>query len=137
MSPEPDLSREMTRTVRKGVVVLLLAAGALSAWAALAPLSGAVIAPGFVKVDLNRKVVQHQEGGIVQQVHVRDGDRVAAGDVLLTLQDVEVNASVEVISEAAVIDAIVRLRKKNWSPQGPGSLCTVITSTAGPPPAGR
>jgi len=41
----------------------VIAAGVLGlgGWAAFAQLSGAVIAPGFVKIDLNRKVVQHQE----------------------------------------------------------------------------
>jgi multidrug efflux pump subunit AcrA (membrane-fusion protein) len=93
-----DLERHIGATIRNGIVVILLAAAALTGWAALAPISGAVIAPAFVKVDLNRKVVQHQEGGIVQQVHVRDGDRVAVGDVLLTLQDVQVDATVEVLT---------------------------------------
>ena len=40
---------------------------------------GAAIAPGVVKVDMNRKTVQHQEGGIVGEILVRDGTRVKAG----------------------------------------------------------
>ena len=38
-----------------------------------------MIAPGSVKVDMNRKTVQHQEGGIVGEILVRDGSRVKAG----------------------------------------------------------
>jgi hypothetical protein len=48
-------------------------------WMALAPIAGAVIAQGAVKVDMNRKTVQHQEGGIVKEILVRDGDRVQQG----------------------------------------------------------
>src|SRR5688572_11370739 len=59
---------------------------------AFAPLSMAVVAPGFVKVDLNRRPVQHREGGIVQRVAVRDGQRVRAGEPILVLGDVGVDA---------------------------------------------
>jgi len=45
----------------------MVTVGALfAAWAMYAPLSGAVVAPAHVKVELNRKTVQHQEGGIVR-----------------------------------------------------------------------
>jgi epimerase transport system membrane fusion protein len=64
----------------------------LGAWIALAPLSMAVVAPGYVKVDLNRRPVQHLEGGIVRAVLVRDGQRVNAGDPVLVLGDVGVDA---------------------------------------------
>src|SRR5206468_5353319 len=67
-----------TTLFRSGILVLGI-------WSLLAPLSGAVIAPGFVKIDLNRKVVQHQEGGIVSAIRVRDGDRVKAGQELIVL----------------------------------------------------
>ncbi len=43
----------------------------------LAPLSGAIVATGKLKVELNRKTVQHQEGGIVREILVRDGEHVA------------------------------------------------------------
>ena len=64
----------------------------LGAWMALAPLSMAVVAPAFVKVDLNRRPVQHLEGGIVRSVMVRDGQRVTAGEPVLILGDVGVDA---------------------------------------------
>ncbi|WP_183723746.1 HlyD family type I secretion periplasmic adaptor subunit [Paraburkholderia sp. WP4_3_2] len=57
-------------------------------WAALAPLSGAVVAEGFVRVEGERKSIQHQEGGIVKAVLVRDGDRVKAGQPLVELDNV-------------------------------------------------
>ena len=47
---------------------------------------------GFVKVDLNRRPVQHLEGGIVREVLVRDGQRVKAGEPILVLGDVGVDA---------------------------------------------
>jgi HlyD family secretion protein len=78
--------------VRVGWWIILGALVPLGVWIALAPLSMAVVAPGFVKVDLNRRPVQHLEGGIVREVLVRDGQRVKAGDAVLMLGDVGVDA---------------------------------------------
>jgi HlyD family type I secretion membrane fusion protein len=96
---EVDAETDMRRIVRAGLVVAGTGAVALGAWASLAPLAGAVIAPGFVKVDMNRKVVQHQEGGIVRELKVRDGDRVARGQPLLVLEDLRVDAAVELLRQ--------------------------------------
>jgi membrane fusion protein, epimerase transport system len=80
-----------------GAIVLATACGGFAAWGVLAPLSGAVIANGMITVDSNRKVVQHLEGGIVKEIRVRDGDRVAEGQTLIVLQDASVSASVDVL----------------------------------------
>jgi multidrug efflux pump subunit AcrA (membrane-fusion protein) len=83
--------------VRSGLLAIALGAAAFGAWAAFAPLSGAIIAPGYVKVDLNRKVVQHQEGGTVRAIHVRDGDRVKQGQELILLDDVRIDAQLDLL----------------------------------------
>jgi epimerase transport system membrane fusion protein len=95
---ELDLRPYIARTLRAGLLVIVGGAALLGAWAAFATLSGAVIAPGFVKVDLNRKVVQHQEGGLVREIRVRDGDHVQQGQPLLLLDDVRVDASLELLT---------------------------------------
>jgi HlyD family type I secretion membrane fusion protein len=93
-----DPARDVSRIVRSGLLVIALGGALLGGWAAFAPLSGAIIAPGFVKVDLNRKVVQHQEGGIVREIRVRDGDRVSQGDALVVLDDVRVDATLDLLT---------------------------------------
>jgi epimerase transport system membrane fusion protein len=90
--------------VRAGLIVIAATALGFGGWAALAPLSGAVIAPGFVKIDLNRKVVQHQEGGIVREIRVRDGDRVQQGQTVVVLEDVRVDATVDTLSTQLVAE---------------------------------
>ena len=85
------------RIARLGLFAITAALLALAGWAIVAPLSGAVIAPGFVKVDLNRKVVQHQEGGIVRAIRVRDGDRVTQGQELVVLEDVRIEAQLDLL----------------------------------------
>jgi HlyD family type I secretion membrane fusion protein len=78
-----------------GYAAILIFFGGFGAWAAIAPLAGAAIAPGVVSPDGSRKTVQHLEGGIVRGIHVREGDRVQAGQVLVTLEDVAARAEFE------------------------------------------
>ncbi len=59
----------------------------VGAWAAVAQLAGAVVAPGVVVVDSDIKKVQHPTGGIVKELLVRDGDFVKAGQVIVRLDD--------------------------------------------------
>jgi HlyD family type I secretion membrane fusion protein len=83
--------------IAAGFVAILVLVGGVSAWAWLAPISGAVIGAGQVKVDQNRRTVQHQEGGIVGEILVRDGSKVKAGQNLILLKDVRVDASNELV----------------------------------------
>jgi HlyD family type I secretion membrane fusion protein len=85
----------LRRLLRDAAVPLAIVAFALAAWSAAAPLSGAVVAPASVKVELNRKTVQHQEGGIVREILVREGQRVRAGEPLLVVGDVRTDAGLE------------------------------------------
>ncbi|HLT01420.1 MAG TPA: HlyD family type I secretion periplasmic adaptor subunit [Geminicoccaceae bacterium] len=85
-----------------GYAALLIFFGGFGAWAAIAPLAGAAIAPGVVSPDGSRKTVEHLEGGIVRAIHVREGDRVRAGQVLVTLEDVSARAEFEELRERLV-----------------------------------
>ena len=88
---------ELTRIARAGGLVMVLGILVMGGWLVAAPLSGAVIAAGFVKVDMNRKVVQHQEGGIVKQILVRDGERVKSGQILVVIEDVKLDATLDLL----------------------------------------
>jgi len=91
------LDLELSRIARAGFGVIAAGLVLVGVWLALAPLSGAVIAPGFVKLDTNRKVVQHQEGGIVKSILVRDGERVRQGQVLVVIDDVRLDATLDLL----------------------------------------
>jgi len=82
---------------RAGLIGTILLVCAIGVWVSLAPLHGAVIAPGVVKVDLDRRTVQHQEGGIVGAILVRNGAKVSAGQTLIVLKDVRVDASNDLV----------------------------------------
>ncbi|QEL22103.1 HlyD family type I secretion periplasmic adaptor subunit [Bosea sp. F3-2] len=80
-----------------GWLVILLFFGALGGWALFAPLNGAVVANGVVKVEGNRKSVQHLDGGIVKGLSVKEGDRVKIGDLLILLDDTQARAEFQVL----------------------------------------
>jgi len=71
----------------------------LGGWAAFAPLNSAAVAPAVVKVEGNRKSVQHLEGGIVKELRVREGDKVATEQTLILLDDTQARAAVDVYSK--------------------------------------
>ena len=87
-----DLARSSRRLMLTGSLSLLFGAGALGSWAALAPLTTAALANGYVKVAGERKTIQHLEGGIVRDILVREGQTVSKGQVLLRLVDVTARA---------------------------------------------
>ncbi len=79
-----------------GLLVLLLAFGGFGLWATFAPLDGAAVAPGVVAVESARKTIQHLDGGTVSEILVREGDRVAAGDIIIRLDDTQASAQLEI-----------------------------------------
>ena len=76
-------------TVLWAFVALFIGFGGFMAWATLVKLSQGVFAQGQVAVDSQRKTVQHLEGGIIQNIYVREGDMVEAGQVLIELEGVQ------------------------------------------------
>jgi HlyD family type I secretion membrane fusion protein len=104
-----DLPSDLHRTadgrfaIRCGLIVLAVAVGGFGVWSALATLSSAIILQGFVKVEDNRKTVQHREGGIVKTIRIKEGDYVNAGSTLIELGDERVAA--ELAAVAAQLDA--------------------------------
>src|SRR5437879_8021313 len=71
----------------------------LGGWAAYAPLNGAVVAPAVVKVEGNRKSIQHLDGGIVRELKVKEGDRVQAGQAVIVLDDTQARAEVVLLAQ--------------------------------------
>jgi HlyD family secretion protein len=80
-----------------GFSVLALLVGGVGGWAAMAEISGAVIAPGTVVVESNVKKVQHPTGGIVGEILVQDGSVVEAGQVVMRLDDTVTRATLGIV----------------------------------------
>ncbi len=68
-----------------GLIGLAVLIGGFGLWSWGARIAGAVVASGQVEVDQRRQVVQHPDGGVVQEIEVREGQTVSAGDTLILL----------------------------------------------------
>src|SRR6478609_6458297 len=94
------------RSAREKVRLLVLAAlstaflcvGGIFAWASLTEISGAVIASGILVVDSSAKKIQHQNGGIIGEIRVKEGARVAAGEILVHLDETVLGANLAIVS---------------------------------------
>jgi len=82
-----------------GFGVLAVFIFGLGGWAAFAPLNGAIVAPAVVKVEGNRKTIQHLDGGIVKELRVKEGERVEPDQTVVVLEDTQARAAVEVLAQ--------------------------------------
>jgi HlyD family type I secretion membrane fusion protein len=85
-----------------GFLTLGLGLGGMTAWAALAPLHGAVVATGMLSPETGRKTVKHNEGGTIAAVLIHDGDTVKAGAPLIRLD------ATEAASRAGIVTSDLR-----------------------------
>lgn len=76
------------RQVPLGLLVLAVFITILALWFALAPINSAIISPGIVQVASHRKTIQHFEGGIIEEILVKNGDVVTQGQPLIKLKSV-------------------------------------------------
>lgn len=81
-----------SKIIRITLIFLFLTLGVFLTWAALAPLDEGAPAAGVVTVANYRKVIQHQYGGTVKEILIREGDPVKKGQVLIKLDDTELKA---------------------------------------------
>lgn len=91
-----DVNTDETKHTRLGWWIVLAGVGGFLLWATFAPLDKGVPLPGNVTVATQRKAIQHQTGGTVDDILVKEGDVVKAGQVLVRMNDVQARAAAEV-----------------------------------------
>ncbi|WP_296944494.1 HlyD family type I secretion periplasmic adaptor subunit [uncultured Massilia sp.] len=89
---------------RMGWIIVLVGVVGFLVWACFAPLDKGVPMSGTVAKESNRKAVQHQSGGTIQQILVKDGDVVKAGQVLVRMNAINAQAGYDV-TEAQYLTA--------------------------------
>ena len=108
MTPQNDnAGPSARRALIVGFVALALLIGGFGLWAGFSTIAGAVVASGQVEVDQNRQIVQHPDGGVIAEIAVKDGDPVAAGDLLIRL-DGELLRSERAIVESQFFELLAR-----------------------------
>jgi len=103
-----EVDTDASRWARFGWLVVLFGFGGFMLWALLAPLDKGVPMSGTVAAQSSRQAVQHQSGGTVQEILVRDGDKVKAGQVVARMNSVVAKSAVE-MSEAQYLAAIANM----------------------------
>ena len=84
-----------------GYVTMFLLVFGIGAWGAVSRISGAVVGAGALEVQGNRQVVQHPTGGVIKEIHARDGDKVEAGDVLIELDGEDLAPELDTVDRYA------------------------------------
>jgi HlyD family type I secretion membrane fusion protein len=92
-SPVHSEAGDPRREIRLGVTIATAFFVLFLGWAALVPLDAGAHAVGQIAVSGNRQTVQHKDGGVVTSIHVREGQHVKAGDVLIELSAPELKAA--------------------------------------------
>ena len=100
---DPALARRLRRPMVVGAAIIGVLVVGLGLWAALTPLASGISAPGEVKVEANLKTIRHREGGTVRQILVQEGQLVKAGQPLITFEDTDTHAALDVLQNQADI----------------------------------
>lgn len=78
---EPEARSRPILLLGGGLILILLAL------ALFAPVGSVVIAPGQVLVESEVKRIAHPTGGVITEIHVRNGEHVEEGQLLMRLDD--------------------------------------------------
>lgn len=92
-------SDDARRFGRLGFATIGAVVAGLFLWSVLAPINSAVIAPGVVTVETNRKKIQHLEGGVIKAIPVKEGAAVKRGDLLIELDETVPKANSALLTE--------------------------------------
>jgi HlyD family type I secretion membrane fusion protein len=92
MSEKEEASKHLKVLIRRTLLVIVVFLGGFLVWASLAPLTTGAVAPGTVTVASYRKTVQHQQGGTVKEILIKEGDFAKKDQVLIRLDDTTAKA---------------------------------------------
>ncbi|PJI92360.1 HlyD family secretion protein [Yoonia maricola] len=107
MTNGTDERWSVRRHLTIGATTLLILVGGFGTWAVMAQISGALITSGQIEVDRNRQVVQHPDGGVVEEIIVDEGDTVEAGDLLLRLDPTILQSELAIV-EGQLFEILAR-----------------------------
>src|SRR3954471_15527490 len=107
-----DVPRSTRGPTLAGVAILAFAVLGFGAWAATAPLAGAIVTSGVFVATGQNKIVQHLEGGVIRDILVREGDVVDANQTLMLLDNTNPEAELRRLllrqAHSAAVEARLR-----------------------------
>ncbi|MBY0573017.1 MAG: biotin/lipoyl-binding protein, partial [Undibacterium sp.] len=91
-----ELNTDAGSYAKLGWMIVIFGVCGFLLWASIAPLDQGVPLSGNVAVAGSRKVIQHQIGGTIDQILVKDGDSVKAGQVVVTMNSVAAKSALDI-----------------------------------------
>lgn len=82
--------------IRKGFWIVGIGFGFFLLWAAFAPIDAGTPSMGTLVVESHQKTIQHLSGGIIQEILVKEGDRVDENQVLIKMVSTNSDATVAI-----------------------------------------
>lgn len=89
------------RDIRIGTAIAFIFFVLFLGWATFFQLDAAAIAPGELVVSGAHQAVQHRDGGVVDSIRVREGQKVSKGQLLIRLSAPEVTAEAHALRTEA------------------------------------
>lgn len=92
-----DLKKQISLPVKFTCIIIGLGFGFFIMWGSFAHLDSATVAPGFVVLGENYKIIQHLEGGVIDKILVKEGDLVEEEQPLIILNETAAKAKLQMI----------------------------------------
>lgn len=86
-----------SKPIKIGLFVLLIFSLVFFVWGAIAPINSASIASGKIVINFNKKTIQHFEGGIIDEILVKENQYVVTGQDLLHLSNIQTKSQNNII----------------------------------------
>ncbi len=116
---------DQTWSARKPIIIgligLVVLVGGFGTWAVRSSIAGAIIAGGRIEVERNRQVVQHPDGGVVDEILVNEGDTVEEGEILIRL-DANLLSSQLLIVEGQLFELMARRGRLEAESEGADTI---------------
>lgn len=106
-APQPPARLSSRGALILGFLTLAVLVGGFGGWSVFSSIAGAVVASGRVEVEQHQQVVQHPDGGVVAEIATKEGELVAAGQLLIRL-DGELAQSERSIVEGQFFEILAR-----------------------------
>lgn len=116
LSWNADLPRSTRAATLGGVLIIALTFGGFGVWGSLAPIAGAVVAPGVFVATGENKTIQNLDGGVIKKILVHEGTIVHPGQTLIELDPTQPAAAlrrlvlqeIQLSAEDAALQAEIR-----------------------------
>lgn len=98
--------------IKFGLKAIAIFAILFLSWASFLPIQSASIADGLIVLDFSRKTVQHLEGGIIDQILVKEGQMVEEGETILYIHDIQAKSERQILQERLWTIQLQKMRLK-------------------------